>query len=97
MAAAEKCILNVLVEVVKVVKVKVDWVIEKIVLLSKNVVNVLFAQQIIDDVEQNEEFERELIKRSLYISRAAEAQCGMPRALAAQHIRRNTRNKGRPT
>jgi hypothetical protein len=57
MAAAEKCILNELIEVVKV-KVKVDWVIEKIVLLSKNVVNVLFAQQIIDDVEQNEEFDR---------------------------------------
>ena len=35
--------------------------------------NVLFAQQIIDDVDQTEEFEG-AEKPSLYISRAAEAQ-----------------------
>lgn len=38
------------------VMVKVGWVIEKKCLLRENVVNVLFAQQIIDDIEQIEEF-----------------------------------------
>lgn len=60
--------------VVKVVKVKIGWVIErKCLLLREDVVNVLFAQQIIDDVDQTEEFEGDETA-SLYISGAAEAQ-----------------------